>query len=169
MRDGMSFVGRVAYVTKNVWEAAYAMPPLKSKSSLLKSKSSRSTMDWETRIALERCDHCLGWILSPRLGEARGGLVTFILSSEHHAVQRITCDPRCKWWRTSAMCSFLIYLDCGIDLPHEGISADVTDRPAHDTQGQAEQCHVPEVKCRLEETVHSVRIKASDCTRLLEL
>lgn len=57
----------------------------------------------------------------------------------------------------------LIYLDCGIYLSHESVSADVSDRSAHDTQGQAEQRHVAEVKRRLEETVHSVGVKANDC------
>jgi len=51
----------------------------------------------------------------------------------------------------------LIYFDCGIYLSHECIGADISDCAAHDTQGQAEQCHIAKIKCRLKETVHSVK------------
>lgn len=55
--------------------------------------------------------------------------------------------------------SCLVYLDRGIYLPHEGVSADVSYRSAHNTQSQAEQRHVAEIKRRLEETVHSAKTK----------
>jgi len=54
---------------------------------------------------------------------------------------------------------FLIYLDRRVYLSHECVGADVSDCSAHDAQGQAEQCHVTKVKCCLEETVHSAKIK----------
>lgn len=57
----------------------------------------------------------------------------------------------------SAMYFFLVYLDRGIYLPHERVSADVSDCSAHNTQGQAEQRHVTEIKRRLEETIHSTK------------
>lgn len=51
----------------------------------------------------------------------------------------------------------LVYFDCGIYLSHERIGADISDCATHDTQGQAEQCHIAKIKRRLKETIHSVK------------
>lgn len=61
----------------------------------------------------------------------------------------------------------LVYFDRGIYLSHKCVGANVPDGAAHDTQSQAEQRHVTEVKCRLEETVHSATQKTLLMKQLL--
>lgn len=51
----------------------------------------------------------------------------------------------------------LVDLYIGIDLSDENACSDVTYRSAHYAQGSAEQCHVAEVKGRLEQTVHPAK------------